>query len=128
MNIAIVPKPNDIAHFVFFVRGEKVMLDVDLANLYGVTTKALNQAMSRNKSRFPIDFAFRLTATECDALREGERARERSETDAVLAERIVVEALKSVQWREIDLVLEPKGHPIKARIAKQLKDAVLPRK
>ena len=53
--------------------------------------------------------------------REGERARERSETDAVLAERIVVEALRSVQWREIDLVLQPKGHPIKARIAKQLR-------
>ena len=45
--------------------------------------------------------------------REGERARERSETDAVLAERMVVETSKCVQWREIDLVLQPKGHPIK---------------
>ena len=45
--------------------------------------------------------------------REGKRARERSETDAVLAEPMVVEALKCVQWREIDLVLQPKGHPIK---------------
>ena len=38
--MAIVPKPNDIAQFVFFVRGEKEMLDVDLANLYGVAVVA----------------------------------------------------------------------------------------
>jgi hypothetical protein len=45
------------------------MFDVDLAKLYGVTTKALNQAMSRNKDRFPDDFAFRLRQTEFDNLR-----------------------------------------------------------
>ena len=67
--MAIVPSASDIAQFVFFIRGERVMIDVDLANLYGVSTKALNQAMSRNKSRFPTDFAFRLTAAECEALR-----------------------------------------------------------
>ena len=46
------------------MRGEKVMLDRDLANLYGVTTAALNQAMRRNRERFPKDFMFQLTATE----------------------------------------------------------------
>ena len=64
-----LPSPNDIAQLVFFVRDEKVMFDVDLAKLYGVTTKALNQAMSRNKLRFPDDFAFRLSRHEFDRLR-----------------------------------------------------------
>jgi hypothetical protein len=65
----IVPKPENIAQFVFFLRGEKVMFDADLAKLYGVTTKVLNQATTRNKDRFPADFAFRLTRSEFDALR-----------------------------------------------------------
>ena len=64
-----VLKPENVAQLVFFLRGEKVMLDVDLAKLYGVTTKALNQAMQRNKNRFPADFAYRLTGKELDDLR-----------------------------------------------------------
>jgi ORF6N domain-containing protein len=67
--MAIVLKPEDLSHLVFFVRGEKVMLDVDLARLYGVTTKALNQAMRRNASRFPEDFAFRISRKEFDSMR-----------------------------------------------------------
>ena len=54
---------------MFFIRGEKIMLDVDIAKLYGVTTKALNQAMRRNKRRFPEDFAFRLSRKEFDSMR-----------------------------------------------------------
>ena len=46
---------------IFSIRGHRVMLDADLARLYGVTTKALNQAVKRNSSRFPRDFAFQLT-------------------------------------------------------------------
>ena len=65
----IVLKPENVAQLVFFVRGEKVMLDVDLAKLYGVTTKALNQAMRRNASRFPEDFAFRISRKEFDSMR-----------------------------------------------------------
>lgn len=45
------------------------MFDVDLARLYGVSTKALNQAVSRNKERFPVDFAFRLSSSEWKNLR-----------------------------------------------------------
>lgn len=67
--MAIVLKPEHVAQLIFFVRGEKVMLDVDLAKLYGVTTKALNQAMRRNKTRFPEDFAFRLSREEFDRVR-----------------------------------------------------------
>jgi ORF6N domain-containing protein len=64
-----MPSPEELAQLVFVVRGEKVMFDADLAKLYGVTTKALNQAMSRNKARFPEDFAFRVTRPEFDSLR-----------------------------------------------------------
>jgi hypothetical protein len=46
------------------IRGQRVMLDADLAQLYGTTTKALNQAVKRNQERFPRDFRFELTAAE----------------------------------------------------------------
>lgn len=49
------------------LRGERVILDSDLARLYGVPTKALNQAVKRNADRFPPDFVFRLTAEEAGA-------------------------------------------------------------
>ncbi len=49
---------------IYLVRGQRVMLDLDLAQLYGVLTGALNQAVGRNKRRFPADFMFRLTVEE----------------------------------------------------------------
>lgn len=49
---------------ILVFRGHKVMLDVDLASLYGVTTKRLNEQVKRNRNRFPEDFTFRLTAEE----------------------------------------------------------------
>jgi len=49
---------------ILLLRGHKVMFDSDWANLYGVPTKALNQAVKRNKARFPADFLFRLTKRE----------------------------------------------------------------
>jgi hypothetical protein len=48
----------------FSIRGEKVILDADLAAIYGVATKVLNQAVKRNADKFPADFMFRLTAQE----------------------------------------------------------------
>ena len=62
-------KPENIAQLVFFIRGEKVMLDSDLAVLYGVEARALNQAVKRNRHRFPEDFMFQLTANEAEGLR-----------------------------------------------------------
>ena len=53
----------------FLVRGHKVMLNADLAELYQVPTKVLNQAVNRNKDRFPADFMFHLTPEEFAALR-----------------------------------------------------------
>lgn len=49
---------------IYFLRGQKVMLDRDLAELYGVETRVLNQAVRRNKERFPADFMFPLTRQE----------------------------------------------------------------
>jgi hypothetical protein len=54
---------------ILFIRGEKVMLDADLAGLYGVETRALVQAVKRNIERFPADFMFQLTDEEAAALR-----------------------------------------------------------
>ncbi len=53
---------------ILLIRGEKVMLSVHLAMLYGVETRALNQAVKRNRERFPKDFMFPLTAAEAEAL------------------------------------------------------------
>lgn len=53
-----------IEKFIYLIRGEKVMLDRDLADLYGVETRILNQSVSRNRDRFPADFMFELTRDE----------------------------------------------------------------
>lgn len=71
---AVVQAPG-IERAILWIRGQRVMLDTDLAWLYGVPTKALNQAVRRNRERFPKDFMFRLTrrekervVTSCDHL------------------------------------------------------------
>jgi len=66
---AVIVRPENLAPLIFLIRGEKVLLDADLAALYGVTPKALNQAMKRNRERFPADFCFQLTAKEWADLR-----------------------------------------------------------
>jgi ORF6N domain-containing protein len=58
-----------IERSVLRLRGQNVMLDEDLAALYGVSVKALNQAVKRNRERFPSDFMFRLTKREAQTLR-----------------------------------------------------------
>ncbi len=51
---------------IFIIRSQKVMVDIDLAQMYGIKTKVLNQAVKRNIKRFPSDFMFRLTVNEKD--------------------------------------------------------------
>lgn len=58
-----------IAKRILFIRGQRVILDSDLAELYGVTTKRLNEATKRNRERFPSDFMFQLTSDESEVLR-----------------------------------------------------------
>lgn len=57
-----------IERLILLIRGQKVIVDVDIASLYGVTTKALNQAVRRNIARFPSDFMFQLMESERDEL------------------------------------------------------------
>ena len=59
----------NIQNRIYEIRGERVMLDFDLAALYEVTTKVLNQAVKRNLKRFPKDFMFRLTIAEWQTIR-----------------------------------------------------------
>ena len=67
-NSAITPV-DVIAKRILFIRGHRVILDTDLADLYGVSTKAFNQAIKRNQQRFDGDFMFQLTQEESDFLR-----------------------------------------------------------
>jgi hypothetical protein len=68
--LAEAPIPVErIRHSIYLLRGEKVMLDADLAALYGVETGALKRAVKRNADRFPADFMFQLTGQELDNLR-----------------------------------------------------------
>ena len=68
MNAVLVPA-EIIAERIFIVRGQKVILDADLATLYEVPTKRFNEAVKRNVAKFPADFMFALSATEWAALR-----------------------------------------------------------
>ena len=58
-----------IQQSILLIRGKKVMLDADLAQLYGVSTKRLNEQVKRNRDRFPEDFMFQLNPTEVNNLR-----------------------------------------------------------
>jgi hypothetical protein len=66
-NSIVSAKP--IENLIFIIRGQRVMLDADLAALYGVPTKVFNQAIKRNLNRFPGDFMFQLTEEETQSLR-----------------------------------------------------------
>ena len=64
MSKAITVTETIIENKIFIIRGQKVMLDFDLAEMYGVLTKALKQAVKRNMERFPEDFMFEMTDEE----------------------------------------------------------------
>lgn len=66
---SLVIEPSELDRRIFVVRGQRVMLDSDLAKLYGVPTKRLNEQVRRNRDRFPVDFAYQLTAQELADLR-----------------------------------------------------------
>lgn len=67
MDLSIIPIER-IESRIYVIRGKKVMLDRDLAELYGVKTQVLNQAVKRNIKRFPEDFMFRLSLNEAENL------------------------------------------------------------
>ena len=61
--------PEEISRAILVLRGQRVILDRDLAALYGVTTKRFNEAVKRNAARFPEDFMFQISAEEASVLR-----------------------------------------------------------
>ena len=67
--ISTAPSISTIERRIHQVRGQRVVLDQDLADLYGVTTKRLNEQVKRNRDRFPQDFMFQLTDQEVNVLR-----------------------------------------------------------
>jgi ORF6N domain len=67
MDIEIIPAER-IAQSILYLRGQKVMLDYNLASLYGIETRALKQAARRNRGRFPDDFMFELSTKEVETL------------------------------------------------------------
>lgn len=67
MSIKTLSRPVDAT--ILTIRGQRVMLDADVAALYGVPTKALNRAVKRNRERFPDDFMFQVATKEIQALR-----------------------------------------------------------
>ena len=60
---------DQLGRLIYEIHGERVMLDSDLASIYGVETNALNRAVKRNRHRFPKDFVFQLTQDESELLR-----------------------------------------------------------
>ena len=65
----MLPQVKSIERSILLIRGHKVLLDADLAALYGVGTKRLNEQVKRNRSRFPQDFMFQVTQEEAESLR-----------------------------------------------------------
>jgi hypothetical protein len=108
------PAPTlDIARFIYSVRGHRVILDSDLAGIYGVETRALNQAVRRNPRRFPAEFLFQLTADEAsDALR--------------LRSQIVILKAGRGHQHKLRPLLEPPPQPPKPEIGFHLKEDAVP--
>lgn len=103
-----------IENAILLVRGQKVLLDVDLAKLYGVSTKRLNEQVSRNLTRFPPDFMFQLTkvefenwrsqiATSNPAARMGLRRRPRAFTEQGVA--MLSSVLNSERAVEVNIAI-----------------------
>jgi len=82
-----------IQNKIYEVRGQKVMLDFDLAELYDVATKVLNQAVKRNIKRFPIDFMFRLTVNEWENIRS------QIVTTSIQSENMRSQSVTASQWK-----------------------------
>lgn len=74
MTRVVVPSLEHISRDILVLRGHRVLLDTQLAALYGVTTKRLNEQVKRNAERFPDDFMFRLTRSEVEALNRSQIA------------------------------------------------------
>jgi hypothetical protein len=68
-NIELSPAEEFVSNKIYLVRGQKVIVDFDLAELYDIETKRLKEAVKRNKNRFPPDFMFEVNSAELNASR-----------------------------------------------------------
>lgn len=98
---------------ILLVRGHKVMLDRDLAKLYGVPTKALNQAVTRNRERFPDDFMFQLSLEEANkilrsqnvTLKRGQHAKYRPRAFTEQGVAMLSSVLKSKRAAQVNIAI-----------------------
>ena len=100
---------------IYLIRGHKVMIDIDLAELYRVPTRVLNQQVQRNRKRFPEDFMFQLNKEEAENLRSQFVISRSPKTDAKLAEgRVAVTIcdLKIAQKQSKNWQQEVCGHTV----------------
>ena len=79
-NTSIALPDESIEDTILMIRGKRVILDHDLASLYGVATRTLNQAVKRNRDRFPEDFMFQLTKAETNELQHRKPLRSQTVT------------------------------------------------
>ncbi len=114
----IVPSER-IASRILFIRAHRVMLDSDLAEVYGTTTKALNQAVKRNRGRFPSDFMFPLTrreksevVTNCDHLRKLKYSARLPFAFTEHGAIMIASVLKQLHCRSSKYCRGPRFHPL----------------
>jgi hypothetical protein len=100
--------PEKIAPLVHLLRHEKVILDFDLAELYGVTTGALNQAVQRNIDRFPIDFMFQVTEDEEEKLKSQILASENA-SHSLLSQTVIAKNAGSASRSQSATLKEKRG-------------------
>jgi hypothetical protein len=88
-----------IERSILLLRGQKVMLDIDLASLYGVEARTLNQAVKRNQDRFPDDFMFQLTWEESDILRSQFATSSSPDTGCLRSQIVILKQGKHLKYR-----------------------------
>jgi ORF6N domain len=88
---------SEVEKRIFTIRGQKVILDADLARIYGVKTKVLNQAVRRNSKRFPDDFMFRLTHEELKNL-NSESPSTKSQPTGVMRSQFVTASKRNIRF------------------------------
>ena len=104
----LLPSQNEIQRRIYSIRGVQVMLDRDLAQLYQVETKVLNQAVKRNMKRFPDYYMFRLTEEEWNNWKSQFVTSNYMSEDEIQAIKMGVRSLKDLgkRWFSVDIVTE----------------------
>ena len=104
----LLPSQNEIQRGIYSIRGVQVMLDRDLAQLYQVETKVLNQAVKRNMKRFPDYYMFRLTEEEWNNWKSQFVTSNYMSEDEIQAIKMGVRSLKDLgkRWFSVDIVTE----------------------